>query len=213
MTRAPRRTVVAVESPAPAWLRDTLTNAPNTGPQHVIDALVASKELAPLWDKVRPGIASAAAGVCAFIGEARELPWYCRSTPREQAAQAKRIAKLARALNSELANFGALAVRGLDELSSLPIAARGRDDSLLARVERMADAFEPYDERFRATRDDAKETYFVQQWLDVIPNTPINRAFVAGLVNALTGADWDAERVRKSLSRKAPALSRKTKAT
>jgi hypothetical protein len=198
---------------APDWVCDALAQSP--APKKIVDALLNSKELAPLWDTMpQRSIVGILPELIGFAGAGDTLPWSEQWTAIEQRCHAKRIAKLARDLNRELAAFAPLAPFGLwqltrqddpsahDFLVSLPVMA-ARRDSLLLRLASMADRFLPSAQRTvsRPTTTGAKETYLVRKLGELFGVTPTARTFIAELANAITGAVWDAERVRKSLAR------------
>jgi hypothetical protein len=203
---------------APTWVRKAFEES--SAPKQILDTLLASDELAPLWSKLSKAQRTNISTLPEFMGftlpGGKRLPWSEQWTVAEQRQQAKQVAKLARELNKALSQFYPLDPFGLHQvfphddnekhffLGGLPPVASRQvgGDSLLNRIADMADKFRPSLEKRvkRPTRPDAWEIYFVRTFAPLF-NDSVGHAFLAGLVNAFSHGDWDSDRVRKSLTR------------
>ena len=210
---------------APAWVLAALTET--DGPSGIVEALVGSKVLAPLWGRLSAAQRAHIWSLPLHIGvtiQAKQLPWPENWTEAEQLHQAEIVAKLARDLNKALAEFGPLAPVGLQRffprddhneqlfLASLPPVASTDPrlpPGLLQLIAEAAEKFRPTLPRRvkRPMRRDAYQTYFVRSLASRFDG-PVGDQFLAELVNMFAGGEWDSERVRKSL-----ASSRKSKST
>lgn len=202
---------------APQWVHDALKQSPAQSDR--VDAMLQSIELAPLWNTLPDRtVVRYLPELVAFVWDGRELPKSEKWTPAEQRARAKLISKHARALNRELLAFQPLLWFDWWQIApqedpdahalqlGLPaMAAHDERNSLLLRLAWSADRFSPLARTVeRPEMPRAKETYLVRQIAVALGATPAMHAFLAALVNAVAGTewDWDAERVRKSLSKK-----------
>ena len=203
---------------APQWVRKAFKRS--QAPSEIATKLIASAELAPLWDQLSEAQRANIEVLPDYLGlvlwGGKRLPWSEQWTVSEQRAHAKRLSRLARELDRELAAFAPLAPFRLHQvfpqadnarhfiLAGLPPIAVGRSggDSLLRRIAALADRFKPEPARRirRPTRKDAWEIYFVRTFAPLFDD-PIGHEFLAGLANAFTDGEWDVERVKKSLTR------------
>jgi hypothetical protein len=189
-------------------------------PAEIATQLITSVELAPLWNQLSEAQRANIEVLPDYLGfvlwGGKRLPWSEQWTVSEQRAHAKRVSRLARELDRELAAFAPLDPFRLHQvfpqadnskhffLGGLPPIAVGRsgEDSLLLRIATMADRFKPERAKRirRPTRKDAWDIYFVRT-LAPLFDDPIGHEFLAGLANVFTDGEWDAERVKKSLTR------------
>lgn len=198
---------------APDWVREALVGS--QGPRCIADALVASEELALLWDKLpeasRPNVEVLPfflAGMLPTKGGRPQrgvtaLSWSAAKRPAEQADAARRVVEAAAALNAALRDFAPLADVRVHQLfpqedhelhmmlAGLPVA--GHRDCLLSRLGAMAGRFQPERSSLvkRPNKPHAKRTELIRKcheltnYLGFQLSAGDHFAFVAGLVNVL----------------------------
>jgi len=198
--------------------------------REIVQELVKSKELAPLWDRLpveqRANVGALPVHIWVYhdLTGANKLPWFEFWTRSEQRRQARKVAKLARDLDKALTEFPPFETVSLQRfffdpeeskeqmfLRSLPPFASGDPNrtGLLELLAQEAAGFKPVSSQYvqRPMLPDAYQTYFARAMSSLFSDRG-GHEVIAALVNLFAGGQWDAERVRKCV-----ALSRKSKST
>lgn len=223
---------------APQWAIEELDKS--AGPRWIIEGLKQSEELAELWNQVPDQWRKRIVVLPEYLGgikpsqKLERLPYDADNTPTEQAAQASKVAWLAKELNRELLLFKPMTphgrltlyalLPGLDDAMTpgvrVGVPFAGKADSLLRRVERSALGYKPTQSSLvkRPGKPGAYTTYLMRAVHRLLSRAKWEDAaalikFAAGIVNVLDPSpDRDFKTLESSIRTKGPRAAKSQRA-